>query len=78
MGLWERLENDNFNYGEFTIIKNESGKRAYRLSPLKWVQKTNAIGIIPGKRGRYSQGAFAQKDIAMHFCYWLELSSNYI
>jgi len=72
MGLWEKLENDNFNYAEFDIIKNQSGKNSYRLSPTKWVQKTGAIGIIPGARGKYSKGAYAQKDIALHFCYWLE------
>lgn len=71
LGLWESLENDNFNYVEFDIIKNEAGRNRFRISPTLWVTKTNAIGIIPGKRGRYSKGAFAQRDIALHFCYWL-------
>jgi len=71
MGLWESLENDNFNYGEFDIIKNQIGRNRFRISPTQWVQKTNAIGIVPAKRGKYSKGAFAQRDIALHFCFWL-------
>jgi len=71
LGLWESLENDNFNYGEFDIIKSQMGRNRFRISPTQWVARTNAIGIIPGKRGKYSKGAFAQRDIALHFCYWL-------
>jgi len=71
MGLWESLENDNFNYGEFDIIKSQIGRNRFRISPTQWVFRTQAIGIIPGKRGKYSKGAFAQRDIALHFCYWL-------
>ena len=71
LGLWETLENPNFNSVEFYAIKKESPNRAFVMSPKRWVDKTNAIGIIPAKAGRYSKGAFAQRDIALHFCYWL-------
>ena len=72
LGLWESLENDNFNSVEFDRIKNEAGTNKFTMSPTQWVATTSAIGIKPGSRGRYGKGTFAQKDIALHFCYWLE------
>jgi hypothetical protein len=57
VGTWEILYNPNFNYGEFTIIKNEAGSRAYRISVKDWVGRTNAIGIM-AKSGRYG-GTYA-------------------
>ena len=71
LGLWESLENDTFNVVEFDHIKSKAGRKSFVMTPTKWVEKTNAIGIIPGKAGRYSKGAFAQRDIALHFCFWL-------
>ena len=74
LGTWETLNNPNFNYGEFTTIRNESGGRAYRISVKDWVAKTNAIGIR-SKAGRYG-GTYAHKDIAFHFGMWLSPSFN--
>ena len=71
LGLWESLENDTFNAAGFGHIKSKAGRNGFLISPTKWVKETNAIGIIPGKSGRYSKGAFAQRDIALHFCFWL-------
>lgn len=71
LGLWESLENDNFNVARFGHIKNQAGRNGFLMSPKKWVEETNAIGIIPAKAGRHSKGIFAQRDIALHFCYWL-------
>ena len=48
-----------------------AGRNSFIMTPSKWVKQTNAIGIIPGKAGKYSKGTFAQRDIALHFCYWL-------
>lgn len=73
LGTWESLNNPNFNYGEFTTIKNESGGRAYRISVKDWVKRTNAIGI-KSKTGRYGGGTYAHKDIAFHFGMWLSPS----
>lgn len=73
LGTWEALNNPNFNYGEFTIIRNESGGRAYRISVKDWVKRTNAIGI-KSKTGRYGGGTYAHKDIAFHFGMWLSPS----
>ena len=54
LGIWEELHNPNFNYGEFAIIKNQSGLNSYKLSVKEWVEKTNAIGIT-SKAGRYGE-----------------------
>ena len=57
-GLWEQLKNPNFKRIEFDAFKNESGSNSFTLTPQKWIQATNAIGII-SKSGRYG-GAIAQ------------------
>ena len=54
---------------EFDRFKNEAGSNAFTLSPQKWIEKTNAIGII-SKSGRYG-GTFAHSDIAMEFASWI-------
>ena len=69
VGTWESLFNPDFNYGEFTIIRNESGSRAYRISIKDWTERTNAVGII-AKTGRYG-GTYAHKDIAFNFGMWI-------
>ncbi len=69
LGIWEQLYNENFNSLEFEGIKNQAGYNRFTLSSKKWIEKTNAIGII-AKTGRYG-GTFAQKDIAFEFGSWL-------
>ena len=69
LGLWESLNNMNFNSVEFDRIKSEAGYNSFTLSPKKWVEKTGAIGII-SKGGRYS-GAFAHTNIAFEFALWI-------
>ena len=72
LGVWEEINNENFNYGEFTVIKNSVSKteKGYkRFSVKQWVTKTNAIGLI-AKAGRYG-GTYAHKDIAFEFAMWL-------
>ena len=63
LGIWEKLNNNNFNLTEFDQIKNASGSNAFVMTATKWVKKTNAIGIKPS-RGKYSEGTFAHRDIA--------------
>ena len=71
IGLWEQLNNENFNFTEFSEIKNnELVKSSFTLSPRKWIAKTNAIGMI-SKGGKYSIGTFAHPDIAFEFASWL-------
>ncbi|MFA6285547.1 MAG: KilA-N domain-containing protein [Parcubacteria group bacterium] len=69
LGLWEKLNNPNFKLVEFDGFKNEAGSNAFVLSPQKWIEKTNAIGII-SKSGRYG-GTYAHKDIAFEFASWI-------
>jgi hypothetical protein len=70
LGLWEQIYNPNFNRTEFDTFKNEAGSNSFSLSPSKWIQSTNAIGII-SKSGRYDSGTFAHKDIAFEFASWI-------
>lgn len=70
LGLWERINNPNFKLVEFEGFKNESGSNAFVLSPQKWVEATNAIGMI-SKSGRYGGGTFAHKDVAFEFASWI-------
>ena len=69
IGLWEKFNNPNFNSIEFDGIKNMSGSNSFSLTPKKWIEATNAIGIV-SKTGRYG-GTFAHKDIAFEFATWL-------
>lgn len=69
IGLWERLNNPNFNYLEFEVIDREAGRNAFVLTPKKWIEKVNAIGMI-SKQGRYA-ATFAHKDIAFKFASWI-------
>ena len=69
IGLWEQLHNPLFNSIEFDGIKNLSGSNSFSLTPKRWIESTNAIGII-SKSGRYG-GTFAHKDIAFEFASWI-------
>lgn len=69
IGIWEQLHNPTFNSPEFEGIKNEAGLNRFTLSVKKWIEKTNAIGIV-AKSGRYG-GTYAHKDIAFEFGSWL-------
>lgn len=69
LGIWESINNPNFNYGEFTIIKSQAGLNSYKISVKEWVEKTNAIGV-KATAGRYG-GTFAHKDIAFEFGMWI-------
>jgi hypothetical protein len=69
LSAWEKLYNPNFNYGEFAIIRSQSGRNTYKISVKDWVSKTNAIGI-EAKTGRYG-GTYAHKDIAFNFGMWI-------
>lgn len=69
LGVWESLNNPNFKVGEFDHFKNASGTNTFTLSPSKWIEATNAIGII-SKAGRYG-GTYAHIDIAFEFASWV-------
>jgi len=69
LGLWESLHNPDFKGVEFEAFKNQAGSNAFTLSPQKWIEVTNAKGII-SKSGRYG-GTFAHSDIAFEFASWI-------
>lgn len=69
LGLWEELNNPNFNRIEFDAVKNAAGSNSFVMTPKQWIEKTNAIGIISSS-GRYHSGTYAHKDIAFEFCSW--------
>ena len=69
IGIWEELNNPNFNYGEFALIKSQSGLNRFKISVKEFVAQTNAIGL-QAKAGRYG-GTYAHKDIALEFALWI-------
>lgn len=69
LGLWEKLNNPNFKLVEFDQFKQEAGTNSFVLPPQKWIDRTNAIGII-SKSGRYG-GTYAHTDIAFEFASWI-------
>ena len=69
LGLWEKLHNPDFKPLEFEAFKNRAGANAFTMSPKKWINSTDAIGII-SKSGRYG-GTFAHSDIAFEFASWI-------
>lgn len=71
IGIWEQLNNPDFNSIEFDGIRNQAGLNSFSLTPKRWIQATNAIGII-SKTGRYG-GTFAHKDIAFEFASWVSV-----
>jgi len=71
LGVWERIYNPDFKTVEFDGFKKEAGLNSFTLSSKKWIESTNAIGII-SKSGRYG-GTFAHKDIAFEFASWVSV-----
>ena len=70
LGLWEMLNNPNFNPHIYEGFKRESAKPHFWMSAQKWISETNAIGIT-SKSGRYGGGTFAHSDIAFKFAAWI-------
>jgi len=70
IGIWEELYNPAFKGNEFVTFKTQAGLNSFNLTPRKWIEATNAIGIV-SKAGRYGGGTFAHRDIAFEFGSWL-------
>lgn len=68
--IWERLNNENFKPTDFEGFRSKPGENAFTISPKKWVELTNAIGIRV-KSGRHGGGTFAHRDIALEFASWI-------
>ena len=71
LGIWESLYNPDFKPLEFEGFRREAGLNAFTLSPKKWIETTNAIGLI-SKSGLYG-GTYAHKDIAFKFASWISV-----
>ncbi|MBK7811886.1 MAG: KilA-N domain-containing protein [Saprospiraceae bacterium] len=69
LGIWEKINNPNFNYPEFGVIEQEAGVNRFIMSVGQWAERTKAAGLLV-KAGRYG-GTYAHKDIAFHFAMWL-------
>ena len=69
LGIWEKVYNPAFNYGEFAIIKSHSGLNSFKISVKEFVARTNAISL-QAKAGRYG-GTYAHHDIAFEFAMWI-------
>jgi len=76
MGLWERMNNPDFNLTGFREVKMLSTETGFALSPKQWITMTNAIGIV-SKAGRYGGGTFAHRNIAFEFASWLSPEFKY-
>ena len=70
LGIWEQLYNPDFKGNGFVTFKMQAGLNNFNLTPPKWIEATNATGII-SKSGRYGGGTYAHKDIAFEFGSWL-------
>jgi hypothetical protein len=71
LGIWEFLNNPDFNRVEFEAVKNDAGSNAFVMTPTKWISLTGSIGIV-SKAGRYG-GTYAHKDIAFEFASWVSV-----
>lgn len=69
IGIWEKVYNPNFNYGEFATIRNQAGLNSFKISVKEFVSRTNAVSL-QAKAGRYG-GTYAHKDIAFEFAMWI-------
>lgn len=69
LGVWEKINNLNFNYPEFGVIEKEAGTNRFIMSVGQWIKRTYATGLLV-KAGRFG-GTYAHKDIAFHFAMWL-------
>ena len=69
LGVWERVYNPLFNYGEFALIKSQSGLNSFKISVKEFVARTNAVSL-QAKAGRYG-GTYAHKDVAFEFAMWI-------
>ncbi len=71
LGIWEHLNNPDFNPIEFDGIRKEAGLNSFILTAKRWIEATGAIGLV-SKPGRYG-GTYAHKDIAFEFASWISV-----
>lgn len=69
LGVWETLNNPDFNVSAYESILGKAGSNAFVMSPSKWISETNAKGIV-SSQGRMG-GTYARTDIAFEFASWV-------
>ena len=71
LGIWELIHNPNFKGIEFEAFKKEAELNSFKLAPQKWIESTDAIGLVSksGKGG----GTYAHRDIAFEFASWVSV-----
>ena len=52
LGIWEQINNPDFNPVEFDGFRKQAGLNSFTLTPKQWIERTGAIGI-QSKAGRY-------------------------
>ena len=70
LGLWEKLHNEDFNRAGFDTVEKAAGRNRFSLSPTKWINSVNAIGMF-SKSGKLNGGTYAHVDIALEFASWI-------
>lgn len=71
LGFWETIYNIDFKPLEFEGFRKQAGLNSFVMTPKRWIESTNAIGL-QSKSGRYG-GTFAHKDIALEFASWISI-----
>jgi len=71
LGFWETIYNPDFKPLEFEGFRKQAGLNSFVMTPKRWIESTNAIGVV-SKSGRYG-GTFAHKDIALEFASWISI-----
>ena len=69
IGIWERIYNPAFNYGEFATIRSQAGLNSFKIGVQEFTARTNAMSLI-SRTGRYG-GTYVHKDIAFEFAMWI-------
>ena len=69
IGIWEKIHNPDFNYGEFATIRMKAGSNKFKIGVQEFCDRTNAISI-KSTAGRYG-GTYAHTDIAFEFGMWI-------
>jgi hypothetical protein len=45
IGIWEKVYNPDFNYGEFATIRNQAGLNSFKIGMQEFAERSNAICI---------------------------------
>lgn len=62
LAVWEELHNPDFNRVQFEAVRSEAGLNRFVMTPTKWIEQTNAIGIV-SKAGRYGGETYVQSAL---------------